>query len=289
MDIENLKTFITLSKLKNFTQTAEQHFIVQSTVTNRINELEKDLGKKLFFRNKKNVSLTEEGEHLLSYAKRIVELEESAIKELSNLHAFTDTLRIGTVNTVYDSYLYPYISNFMKDNSDIAVKVIINHSTTLIRMLQDKILDIIFTYISLNKSNYYCTPFMKDKLILVTSSKNKEHINGIRKIDLKNLYYLYCDFIIEKGENFMRDMFPTHYPFPFEIDKSSNLINYLIDGLGYSFMPESLIEKELINNQLINIPLLDFDSPTIQSYLITSNNHLKSNLIKRLMDNIINI
>ena len=42
MNIENLKTFITLSELKNFTQTADRYYIVQSTVTNRIMELEKD-------------------------------------------------------------------------------------------------------------------------------------------------------------------------------------------------------------------------------------------------------
>lgn len=36
MNIENLKTFITLSELKNFTQTADRYFIVQSTVTNQV-------------------------------------------------------------------------------------------------------------------------------------------------------------------------------------------------------------------------------------------------------------
>lgn len=280
MDIENLKTFITLAKLKNFTQTAEQHFIVQSTVTNRINELEKNVGKKLFIRNKKSVILTEEGEHLLSYAKRIIDLEESAIKELNNLHLFSDTLRIGTVNTVYDCYLYPYISKFIQDNKDIAVKITIDHSNTLIGMLQDKTLDIIFTYRPINKNNYLCSPFKKDELLLVTSSKNKEYINGIKKHELNKLYYLYCDFVIEDGH-----LFPHHCPFPFEIDKSSNLINYLVDGIGYSFMPKSLINEELKNNLLINIPLLDFESPVIQSYIIIPINSLKSTLINNLIKN----
>ena len=41
MNTENLKTFIALSKYKNFTKTAESLFVAQSTVTNRIAELEK--------------------------------------------------------------------------------------------------------------------------------------------------------------------------------------------------------------------------------------------------------
>ena len=44
MNTEELKTFIFLSKVKNFTLAAEQLFIAQSTVTNRISELEKEVG-----------------------------------------------------------------------------------------------------------------------------------------------------------------------------------------------------------------------------------------------------
>lgn len=284
MDIENLKTFITLSKLKNFTQTAEQHFIVQSTVTNRIMELEKELGKKLFIRDKKNVSLTEEGLSLLSYAKRIVELEEAATREISLLNSYCDTLRIGSVNTVYDCHLYPYISTFIVNNKDIAIKIIIDHSSTLIRMLHDDVLDIIFTYIPINKKGYECIPFKKDELILVTSPKNFSYPRGITKDELKNLEYLYCDFFIQNDGNFIKELFPKHYPFPFEIDKSTKLIDYLKDGIGYSFIPKSLIHKELYNKELIQIELLDFESPIIQSYYICSSSKLKSNKIDKLIN-----
>ena len=57
MDTQHLKTFIQLSATKNFTQTAKQLFVAQSTVTNRINELERNLGKQLFVRDKKTSCL----------------------------------------------------------------------------------------------------------------------------------------------------------------------------------------------------------------------------------------
>ena len=47
MSTEELTTFIFLSKVKNFTLAAEKLRIAQSTVTNRIGELEKELGKKV--------------------------------------------------------------------------------------------------------------------------------------------------------------------------------------------------------------------------------------------------
>ena len=81
MNTEELKTFIFLSKVKNFTLAAEQMFIAQSTVTNRISELEKEVGKRLFSRGSKTVTLTEEGKIFLKYAERIIELQETSVEE----------------------------------------------------------------------------------------------------------------------------------------------------------------------------------------------------------------
>ena len=84
MTSDGLKTFIMLSKLKNFTRTAERMFVAQSTVTNRIFELEKEIGKKLFVRRAGGVELTEEGSVFLNYAVRMTELEESFIQEVNS-------------------------------------------------------------------------------------------------------------------------------------------------------------------------------------------------------------
>ena len=80
MNTEELKTFIFLSKVKNFTLAAEQMFIAQSTVTNRISELEKEVGKRLFSRGSKTVTLTEEGKIFLKYAERIIEPTRASLQ-----------------------------------------------------------------------------------------------------------------------------------------------------------------------------------------------------------------
>lgn len=268
MNIENLKTFITLSELKNFTQTADRYFIVQSTVTNRIMELEKELGKKLFIRNRKNVELTEEGQHFLAYAKRIVALEASAIEELSMLHTFSETLRIGTVNTVYDCYLIHPITTFVREHHDISVKVIIDHSGPLLRMLQDGTVDLAFSYIPLKKSGFVCRPFLSDDLVLVTAPSNNHYAGGITQTQLTEINYLYCDFMVHDDGRFIRELFPKNFSFSFEIDKLTHLLHYLIEGIGCSFLPKSLVQSHLDDGTLVSIPLKDFVAPEIQSFLI---------------------
>ena len=107
MNTEELKTFIFLSKVKNFTLAAEQMFIAQSTVTNRISELEKEVGKRLFSRGSKTVTLTEEGKIFLKYAERIIELQETSVEEMNAVSAYSRKFAVGAINATYESYVRP--------------------------------------------------------------------------------------------------------------------------------------------------------------------------------------
>ena len=152
MDSQTLKTFLTLANVKNFTQTARLMYIAQSTVTNRIAELEREVGKPLFIRSKKNISLTREGLIFLDYARRILDLQELSIREL-NSPAFSRTpLRIGTTNTIYECYLAPVLLEMLKKDSRYAVNLVISHSVSLLQSLQDGLLDLVFTYERLQKA-----------------------------------------------------------------------------------------------------------------------------------------
>lgn len=114
MNSDGIKTFIMLSKLKNFTRTAERMYVAQSTVTNRIAELESETGQKLFVRRQGGVELTEEGQLFLSYAVRINDLEESFIREANSAARYDRQLRVGAINAVYESSLYPPIEPFFQ-------------------------------------------------------------------------------------------------------------------------------------------------------------------------------
>ena len=109
MNTEELKTFIFLSKVKNFTLAAEKLCIAQSTVTNRISELEKEVGKRLFSRGSKTVTLTEAGEIFLRYAERILELQDTSIEEMNALSSHSRKFSIGAINATYEVYVKPLV------------------------------------------------------------------------------------------------------------------------------------------------------------------------------------
>lgn len=277
MNSDTLYTFVQLAEYKNYTQTANNLFVAQSTVTNRILELEGELGKKLFIRSKKQLQLTREGEYFLNFAKRILELENLARQEITSLNRYKHTIRIGSTNTIYDCYLADKTVSFFNNNPDTKLNITIGHSLPLLQMLLDKTIDIAFTYVPYNKREVTCSVFRTEPLILVTNKSNLTYKNGITREDLEKIPYYYCDFTFQDVGSFIKDLFPKGHSFPFEIDRSSNLLPYLKSGCGYSFLPACLVDKEIKEGALIQIPLLDFTIPDICSYIVTMDN-LQHNL-----------
>jgi LysR family transcriptional repressor of citA len=269
MNFELLETFVTLAKENNFSLTAERLFVSQSTVTKRIAELEKSLNTALFSRSNKHVALTPEGSIFLHYATRILELQTASIEKIHALVHYQKHLRIGTTNSLYECHVFDKIQTFYS-HPDHAVKIVIGHSGDLLTGLQDGALDVIFSFIPLNKAGYDCLPFKQDQMVLATGYDTVLYEKGIKKDELTNIDYLMCNFALQEVGQFVRELFPLHYPFKFEIDNSTKLIPYLKKGNRYSFLPKEMIEEHLGSRELRIIPLLDFKTPMIQSYVIGS-------------------
>src|SRR5215510_6501526 len=78
LDLELLRSFVSVVDAGGFTRAGERVHRTQSTVSQQIKRLEEDLGQLLLHRNGKEVTPTEAGERLLSYARRLLSLAEEA-------------------------------------------------------------------------------------------------------------------------------------------------------------------------------------------------------------------
>ncbi len=268
MNTEELKTFIFLSKVKNFTLAAEQLFIAQSTVTNRINELEKEVGKRLFMRGSKTVKLTEAGEIFLRYAERILELQNTSVEEIHALDSHSRKFSIGAINASYETHVKPLVDECLKNNTITSIKVMLGHSLDLIQQLQDNMLDMVFSAIPLKRIGYACDSFDVDRLALVCKKGTNEYPDGITKEQLAKIPYLMCDLTLSEAGVFIRSLFPKNHVFRLDVDNSSKLLPYLENGLGYSLLPYKLVKDKLEEGVLEEVPLKDFKVPNVTTYLI---------------------
>lgn len=84
MEIRVLKYFLAVAREQNISAAAQSLFLSQPTLSRQLKELEEELGKQLFIRGSRKITLTEEGLLLRKRAEEIVELFDKTEKELSN-------------------------------------------------------------------------------------------------------------------------------------------------------------------------------------------------------------
>ena len=284
MNIESIETFVILAENGNFTKTAEMQYLVQSTVSNRINELEKYVGKALFIRNNKNVKLTKSGQAFLSYAKRILLLKKDGIIKARSVGIYEDRLALGLVDSIYNGIISPIIKKYFLAFPNIAVKLKVNHSDEIIKLLDDSILDIGFVYTKPKSSKFKIIDFLEDEIILVTSPKNEILIpSEISCINLIQLPLLYADL----GEEFFKwlsELLGDSPLLKISVDEVSYVIDFVKDGLGYAFVTKSSVNNKIENGELRQVKFKGSLPPTRQIYMLLNKNKEDSIAIKSFLE-----
>ncbi len=268
MDTQTLETFIALADNNSFTKTANQLFVAQSTVTNRINELEKELKLTLFSRTNRSVKLTTEGEKFRIYAEKVLDLTETTLAELSSEHRFANHIRIGSADSIYEGHLAPQIQTYRDRHPETSLKISIGLSNHLLEQLQEDLLDVVFVYIPLRKASYHSELYKQDRLVLVTDIGNHKYRRGITRDQLIEENYLMCNFALQDVGMYIRKLFPRFHQFELEIDDCMKIMPYLLGKDNYTFLPKDMADTYIKEKKLRQIRLVDFDTPVINSYIV---------------------
>ena len=133
-------------------------------------------------------------------------------------------------------------------------------------MLQEGLIDVAFTYLPLKKAGFVSRRFSSDRLVLVAAPAVNAYAGGIRKAQLLECEYLMCNFAFGDAGEFVRSLFPPRHAFRFEVDNSGKVAQYLLDGLGYSFLPYKMVEEYVQAGRLQVVRPLDFAVPELISY-----------------------
>ena len=112
MNIQYLKYVVEVDKMGSINKAAKNLYMGQPNLSAAIKELEKDLGISIFYRSKKGVFPTKEGEKFLVYAKKII----SDINQLESLYtANADSTIHFSIAACRATYITMAVSNFIND------------------------------------------------------------------------------------------------------------------------------------------------------------------------------
>ena len=113
MTIENLNCFVLLAEELNFTRAAEKAHISQSTMSRRIDNVEAELGTRLFFRDQHVVTLTDAGKALYQHIAPILTGYSDIVTRVQNIgNGLPDTIRVG-IGLYEGSLLFPLLREFV--------------------------------------------------------------------------------------------------------------------------------------------------------------------------------
>ncbi|MEW6424509.1 MAG: LysR substrate-binding domain-containing protein [Bacillota bacterium] len=125
MNLQQLRYFVTVAELLNFTRAASLLHVTQSGLSKQIADLESKLGVKLFIRSKRYVKLTAAGRELLAEAREIVERSEKLIKKTRQFASGqAGSLKIGFLGISEQNFLPPALKKFQKKFPQIDLSLV---------------------------------------------------------------------------------------------------------------------------------------------------------------------
>lgn len=124
LQYEWYKVFYTAAKHLNYTKAATELFVSQSAVSQTIRQLEESLGVKLFYKEGRQIRLTQEGKVLLEHVEPAVKLFEKASSTLKDMGSPTHgSIRMGASDTLSRFLLLPYIKAFHEQHPSIKITI----------------------------------------------------------------------------------------------------------------------------------------------------------------------
>jgi DNA-binding transcriptional LysR family regulator len=140
-DLELLRSFVSVVDAGGFTRAGERVHRTQSTVSQQIKRLEDDVGQPLLNRNGKDVTPTEAGERLLSYARRLLSLAEEA-RDVMARPGSEGAIRLGVPEDFAAYRLAKLLASFSRSHPTLRLDVRADQSANLKRDLECGELDL---------------------------------------------------------------------------------------------------------------------------------------------------
>ncbi len=182
LDLRALEIFRTVAVEGGVSKAAIKLNRVQSNISTRIKQLEQHLGKNLFLRQNRGLTLTPDGHLLLSYAERLLQLSMEASEAL-NEGKPSGVFRIGTMESTAAARLPEILSRYHQLYPDVEIELETDTAGGLLDRLLNYDVEIIFVAEPVSFKTISTQPVFEEELVLVAPQsfpplENTSEISG---------------------------------------------------------------------------------------------------------------
>jgi DNA-binding transcriptional LysR family regulator len=175
IDVDQLRTFIAIAESGSFTRAAEVVNKTQSAVSMQMKRLEERIARPIFARDGRASKLTEDGQRLLDYARRIIKLNMETIAAFSDA-SLSGRVRLGVPDDYADRYLPEIMARFSRAYPGVELSVICEPSVDLIERTDGNELDL--AIITNTGGSRAAETFRRERLLWVTSNRHPTHLEA---------------------------------------------------------------------------------------------------------------
>jgi len=172
LDIDQLRTFVAIAETGSFTRAAEVVHKTQSAVSMQMKRLEERIERPIFARDGRASKLTEDGQRLLDYARRLVKLNAETVAAFSEA-ALSGRVRLGVPDDYADRYLPEIMARFSRAYPGVELTVLCEPTVDLLERIDGNELDL--AIVTNCESKRASETFRRERLLWVTSNRHSIH------------------------------------------------------------------------------------------------------------------
>lgn len=264
MEFHDLEVLITVARQKSFSKAAKIMLRTQPAISLSIRRLEDDIGEKLFDRTSKQPILTYEGEVLMDYALKILDIKKNiyqTLQDLKGLHR--GRLKIGT-NEIGTLALLDLLALFRAQYPNVFVDVIRYSSKDILYAITKRDIDFgVLSYVSPDTDFIYNTLF-KDQMCCVAYPNHPlakaDKTYAIQRLE-NQTFVAHQAHSLNKMK--IQKLFEKHHvPLNVEMQLPSieSIKHYVINGHAIAILPLITVQHELKEKRLKRIQIKEINA-----------------------------
>lgn len=242
MEYKDIETFLGIVRTRSITKTAENLFLSQSTISNRLKKLENELGYQLVHRAKgqKFIQLTSYGKEFIPIAERWKNLfeETTLLKEKNN-----QVLRIATNESAYYEMIGPFTIRFLESHPDLKLSMQICDSAHIYDLAEQNLIDYGFASFESARNEIVSKCINQQKIYVIKYCENPTEMQKIHPLDLdlsKEIRFTGGHFT--NFNSWHMKWFANQYAFRVDVNSPHAALPYLKEFDGWALCPLPLAE-----------------------------------------------
>ncbi|MEG1134883.1 MAG: LysR family transcriptional regulator [Cellulosilyticaceae bacterium] len=254
-------TFITLSKLKSYTKTAEALCITQPAVTQHIKHLENHYEQKFIMQQGGKLQLTSAGERFLQYCLHIYNYSKQIEKVLLEMKDHGRSIHFGATLSIGGFLMPPILAQYMREYPHMQMKMIIENTEILLKKLRIGEIEFALVEGYFNQADFTIKSLKKEPFILVASPQNEIALQKeVTFESLRNQVLMVREEgsgtreILERAMTERNDHI-KNFKRLIEIGSLEVIKEMVKSNLGISFMYEVAAAKELQEGTLVAVSI----------------------------------